>query len=277
MNNEIATINTDLITKEKIQEYLTAFNMTSLTPTEQLQFIEIALAYQLNPFKREIYCVPYMKNVKNEQTGQWVKERALSIITGYEVYLKRAERTGKLDGWKCEIKDRETAMATIYRKDWKNPFVHEVYLSEVGQFDKEGKPMSMWKKMPKFMLKKVCMAQAFRLAFPDEFGGMPYTADELPDNMTVEIKPEIKSITEKVEEEFCKEPSAADQAKAKLDALPDTIKNGFKALGYNAKLVWEICTEAKWNNDEIKKVIDADANGSPFKNNDKNLPEGFNK
>jgi len=40
-------------------------------------------------------------------------------------------------------------------------------------------------------------------------------------------------------------------------------------------LVWEICTEAKWNNDEIKKVIDADANGSPFKNNDSGLPEGF--
>jgi hypothetical protein len=28
--------------------------------------------------------------------------------------------------------------------------------------------------MPRFMLKKVAIGQAFRLAFPEELGGMPY-------------------------------------------------------------------------------------------------------
>jgi len=38
------------------------------------------------------------------------------------------------------------------------------------------------------------MAQGFRLAFPDEMGGMPYTADELPDEMTV-----MRNVTESEE------------------------------------------------------------------------------
>jgi hypothetical protein len=33
------------------------------------------------------------------------------------------------------------------------------------------------------MIKKVAMAQGFRLCFSDELGGMPYTADELPEQV----------------------------------------------------------------------------------------------
>ena len=157
-NLALATTNIqDIVTKEKISEYLTAFNMTTLTKQEQTQFIEIALAYQLNPFKREIYCVPYMKNVKNEMTGQWEKQRALSIITGYEVYLKRAERTGKLDGWKCEVTGtgkEVKAIATIHRKDWKNPFVHEVYFEEVAQKNDKSELRSLWARYLNLCLKK---------------------------------------------------------------------------------------------------------------------------
>ena len=36
------------------------------------------------------------------------------------------------------------------------------------------------------MTKKVAMAQAFRLCFPDEFGGMPYTNDEIVNDDAVE-------------------------------------------------------------------------------------------
>ena len=38
------------------------------------------------------------------------------------------------------------------------------------------------------MIKKVAIAQGFRLAFPDELAGMPYTADEIDEN---EIQAEI--------------------------------------------------------------------------------------
>ena len=44
------------------------------------------------------------------------------------------------------------------------------------------------------MIKKVAMAQAFRLCFPDELGGMPYTSDEMTEEM--ELAGE-SSVTEK--------------------------------------------------------------------------------
>lgn len=154
--------------EEKAKEYLQS--MGNKLPAKQLtQFIEMAKAFQLNPFKREIYAVGYGEN--------W------NIITGYEVYLKRAERTAKLDGWKCDVEgsgENMRATVTIYRKDWSHPFTHTVLFSEVCQKTKDGKLNSVWAKQTSFMTKKVAIAQGFRLCFPDEFSGMPYTSDEMP-------------------------------------------------------------------------------------------------
>jgi phage recombination protein Bet len=177
-----------VLTEQKLNEFLDIAGVaTQLTPKEKKNFVEIAQAYGLSPFKREIYCTTYGQ-------GQY---RKTSIITGYEVYIKRAERTGKLNGWGVEIKnekDRDdmSAVITIYRKDWDRPFVHEAFFEECAQKTKEGNLNSIWAKMPKFMLRKVAIAQGFRLCFSDELGGMPYTADELPEG---EIKAQYKGET----------------------------------------------------------------------------------
>lgn len=109
------------VSKEKVTEYLDAFGLSAeLTENEKTQFIEIACEFKLNPFKREIFCVPY---------GQG-DSRKLSIITGYEVYIKRAERSGKLNGWRAYTEgsgEDLKAVVEIHRKDWDNPFIHEVY------------------------------------------------------------------------------------------------------------------------------------------------------
>ena len=160
---------------QTITSYLDAVGMSNkLLPAEKSMFINIAQLYGLNPFKREIYC-----NVYGE--GQY---RQCSIITGYEVYLKRAERLGKLDGWNATLNGSITdgslsATVTIYRKDWSHPFTHTVYFREVCQTKKDGRPNRFWQTQPTFMTRKVAVAQAFRLCFPDEFGGMPYTNDEI--------------------------------------------------------------------------------------------------
>lgn len=161
--NDITTTRADSAA-QKAAEYLDAMGLANgLRPAQKTQFIEICTAYQLNPFKREIYGVKYGDN--------------FNIIVGYEVYLKRAERSGKLDGWHKEtvgaIADGTLASTiTIYRKDWSRPFQHTAYFSEFnGQ-------SPLWKKSPRFMLEKVASAQAFRLAFPDELGGIPYTQEE---------------------------------------------------------------------------------------------------
>lgn len=160
---------------EVITEYLDSTGLTKkLLPKEKTMFVNIAQMYGLNPFKREIYCTVYGE-------GQY---RTCSIVTGYEVYLKRAERIGVLNGWKAEVTGsvREgtlEAKVTIYRKDWAYPFEHTVSYNEVCQTKKDGTVNKFWAKMPSFMTKKVAIAQAFRLCFPDEFGGMPYTSDEV--------------------------------------------------------------------------------------------------
>lgn len=176
--------------EQKLAEFLDIAGVGRELPQEKRrQFIEIAQAYCLNPFKREIYCVSYAGNT--------------SIITGYEVYIKRAERTGLLNGWGVEIKgsgEDMSAVITISRKDWTQPFKHEVYFSEAANRTKDGRLNSTWAKMPKFMLKKVAIAQGFRLCFSDELGGMPYTQDEIEPEDYKKAEPAQAVVTAEVAE-----------------------------------------------------------------------------
>ena len=179
MANELILTQAEI--KDKAIAYLDSLGMTkSLKPAQKDTFVEICQAYQLNPFKKEIWAVPYKDD--------------FSIIVGYETYLKRAERTGKLNGWKVEYtgdvahkqvqsngytktvidQERSTlcAILTIYRKDWEHPFVHEAYLSEFCGMS------PIWVKSARFMLKKTVISQGFRLCFSDDLGGLPYTMEE---------------------------------------------------------------------------------------------------
>jgi phage recombination protein Bet len=161
------------ITEAKITEYLQTFGLAKkLQPHKIGQFTRIACEFQLNPFKREIYCVAYGSG----------DNRTCSIIVGYEVYIKRAERTGKLDGWKVWVEgegENLKALVEINRKDWQHPFTHEVYWKEAVQKKKGGEVTSFWTRMPRFQLKKVAISQGFRLCFPDELDGLPYDGAEL--------------------------------------------------------------------------------------------------
>lgn len=167
------------VQKQILLDYLTVFGLANqLTQEEKLQFIEVAQAFRLNPFKREIHVAVYGE-------GEY---RRMSIVVGYQVYLDRAERTGQLDGWRAWVEgqgDDMKALVEIHRKDWHSPFVHEVYWKEAVQRKRDGQPTSFWTKMPKFQLKKVAISQGFRLAFPSELGGMPYDPAELPDAESV--------------------------------------------------------------------------------------------
>jgi len=178
------------IDADKIKSYLSTMNLTNnLSSTEVQQFIEIAQAFGLNPFKREIYASKF---------GQ-----SFSIIVGFETYVKRAERSGRLSGWHVttsgSVVDPKTsdikAIITIHRKDWEHPFVHEVYFREYVQCNREGQVNKFWREKPLTMIKKVAIAQGFRLCFSDELGGMPYTADEIDsDVQLVNIPVEPKAI-----------------------------------------------------------------------------------
>lgn len=158
------------VTRQMCDDFLFTAG-TKLNEQQKLMFYNLALQFNLNPFKREIHAIPY---------GQgW------NFVTGYQVYVARAEATGLLNGWSTESihsvgkyneeSDLTGARITIYRKDWDKPFVWEVALAE---FDKG---TSTWKNMKEFMIKKIAIGQGFRLAFPNELGGMPYLKEELED------------------------------------------------------------------------------------------------
>ena len=168
------------VTRELLVKYLDTFGLAAeLTNEEKEQFIQVAIAYQLDPFRREIHCVPYGQ-------GEY---RKLSLIVGYEVYLKRAESTGRLNGWAVWTEgtgEEMKAVVEIHRKDWATPFRHEVPWLEAAQYNREGKLTAFWRRMPKFQLKKVAISQGFRLAFPDDLGGLPYDPSELPPEMSSE-------------------------------------------------------------------------------------------
>lgn len=190
MKNEITT--TEQVSDKILSDYLTAFGIgTKLSDNEKTQFLTIAKTFGLNPFKREIHVSKYGET--------------LSIITGYEVYIKRAERSGQLDGWHATTSGSVStndlkAIVTIHRKDRQHPFVWEVFYEECVQVTDEwengkktGKkrPTAFWQKS-NFMTKKVAISQAFRLCFSDELGGMPYTADEMPQQeITQDIPHEV--------------------------------------------------------------------------------------
>lgn len=198
--------------KSTALEYLKGMGMR-LPEKYATQFIELCKAYSLNPFKRECYAVGYGDN--------W------NIITGYEVYIKRAERTGKLDGWDCTIEGSgETLMAklTIYRKDWSHPFHHFVLYKEAVQKKRDGSVNPMWAKMGSFMLRKVCIAQGFRLCFPDELGGMPYTSDEIP-----EIEQSERNITNEATTNFVKPDARQNETVSSVNDV-DEISLKFKNL-----------------------------------------------
>jgi phage recombination protein Bet len=172
-----------IITEKELTSYLDVMGLTpKLDEKEKMQFLNIAKSFGLNPFKREIFCTVY-------GTGEY---KQLSIITGYEVYIKRAERSGQLDGWHAITSGSVAtndlkATVTIYRKDRQHPFVWEVLYTECVQKTKTGAVTKFWEKA-NFMTKKVCISQAFRLCFSDELGGMPYTSDEMqPEEITQDI------------------------------------------------------------------------------------------
>lgn len=218
MQNEVMTASKKDVVEIDYQAKATEWlqNMgTQLPPQQAVQFLELCQAYKLNPFKREIYAVGY--------GGKF------NIIVGYEVYLKRAERTGKLNGWQCVANENGTkAKVTIWRKDWQHPFEHEVFMSEV----KQNSPI--WSKMPIFMMKKVCVEQGMRLCFPDEMGGMPYGEEELSyDKVIASEQPiEERNVTPAVVEQ----PVTVEQSETvEVSNLEKLVKDYEKQLSDSAQ------------------------------------------
>lgn len=251
MANEIvATIEENKVTKELLEDYLRTTHK-ELNDTQFKQFIAVTLAFGLNPWKNEVHPVVY----KNKDGGY-----ELSIVTGYEVYLKRAEMNPNYDGyeiaWKGGFKpgkivkhsksgdweipailpDGEVSCTcTVYRKDRNHPISEEVFYDEYNQNN------SMWQSKPRTMLKKVAIVSAFRKAFPIDFGGMPYVSEELPDTMTGADKLEQQGYTEVSHDELQQlQATAKPKAEKKpIDEATKQFMEGMKGLWTQAPKIYQ--------------------------------------
>lgn len=222
------------------------------TDKEFALYLDACVANRLDPRKKEAYFVKYGDN-----PGQ--------VITGYLSYIKQAERSGLLDGWNVKITpEGNEATVEIYRKDWEQPFLWTV---DRDEFDKK---QSTWKTMPRFMLKKVAIAQAFRIAFSDEVGGMPYTSEELStfvdDNTaevintvttTPEIKPVIKTPVKKATKKEKKtETPKEEPTTVKTESIEfideetkDKVLKAFKPFNITESLITSILGTDDWTMD----------------------------
>ena len=215
------------ITTKLLSDYFATLT-DKLTDVQRNQFAAVAQAFGLNPFKREIYATTY-----RNKDGQTV----MSIVTGYEVYLKRAEINPNYNGFETNFQVVNGEMGCtckVYRKDRTMPVTSTVWMSEYST------GRSLWASKPRMMLEKVAIATAFRRAFPCDFGGMPYTTDELPEHMTGADKLEQQGYTE-VQQDAQPHASAPQPkaAKKEIDEETKQFMEGMKGLWTQAPEIYK--------------------------------------
>ena len=183
MTEEIAKYETDggleIELSAQVVRDVCAQGNAKVTDKEAWEFIQLCKAHRLNPFIREAYLVKYGNNA--------------TIITGKDVFTKRAARNENCEGFRAgvsvlnsagQIIDREGSAlfpqigevllggwAEVYMRGYQVPIKDTVSLAEYST----GK--SGWAKMPGTMIRKVALVHALREAMPEEFGGLYDSAE----------------------------------------------------------------------------------------------------
>ena len=231
--NELTEINSQNLTIENVKKYI----CPTAEDKEILFFANICKKFELNPLPvfREVYLVKYGNN-------------PATILTGYETYLKRADRTEKYGGMKAWTEGTLEAKTLkgcveVYRKDWQRPLYHEVLFEEYAQKKSDGSLNRFWKEKPHTMIKKVAISQAFRLAFPDEFSGLPYTREEYNEVESTEM-PKIPVSMPKSKAEV------ANAEKSQPEANSAEMVGISEAEG---KALLEYAQKNGWTKDDLKE------------------------
>lgn len=180
---------------DKIDIIKNAF-AADLTRDEFTMFVELGRSLNLNPFKREIWCVKYGNAAPSIFVGRDGYRKTAQEQPDYDGHMKEAiyendeyqvkdgsihhtinfKNRGKLIGAYCEV----------YRKGMGHPFRETVMFREYyrGNRNSDGsikkrkyrdqwvdmKPTN-WDTMPETMIKKVAEAQALRMAYQGLFAG----------------------------------------------------------------------------------------------------------
>lgn len=160
----------------------------NVSDQEVMMYIGMCKAQRLNPFNREAYLIKYGSN------------SPATMITGKDVFLKRAQRHPDFDGLQAGIivmesetgkiieregtfylQDEERLVGgwcKVYTKGRRIPNYESVNLSEYIGRKKDGSINEQWTKRPATMIRKVALVHALKEAFPDDLGGL-YAQEEI--------------------------------------------------------------------------------------------------
>lgn len=155
--------------------------------TELELFVATCRRTGLDPFLKQIYAIQRRSQVN----GQWVT--TMTIQVGIDGLRLVADRTGKYAGmdpiewldadgvWSSVwtgVGDHPIAARTnVYRKDFARPVPAVARWDSYVQTTGQGKPTSMWERMPDVMLGKCAESLALRRAFPAEMSGLAAAID----------------------------------------------------------------------------------------------------
>lgn len=158
----------------RIKSLLDVSGFVGLSVSEVRYFAGLCKELNLNPFKKEIYAVPFKK-----ADGS----RSVQAIVGYETYLNRAYSSPRFYRYEKSFSG-EGINLSIHLKvfDIANNLMWEgeANIKEFAKMDMtKSKLYGMWAQIPKLMLEKCMVVRATRFVVPSVVGDLPYTNEEM--------------------------------------------------------------------------------------------------
>lgn len=224
------------------------------TDDELKLFLHVCQRTQLDPLARQIYAV---KRYDSKE-----KKEIMSIQTSIDGFRLIAERSGKyagqagpfwcgddgvwVDVWLANVAPK-AAKVGVWREGFKEALWGVARWDGYAQLYKDKNNGSwvlspMWNKMGDLMLAKCAEALALRKAFPQELSGI-YCGEEMgqADNGQVEKQTQ---------------PASSEKPKQLPDKKSDPKVNNEAPISQKeAKRIFEIATEKRIKNEEIKEML----------------------